>query len=208
MVEIMNLEKAIEELKKAKERKFIQSLELIVNLKKFDVKKSQINNFVQLPNKIKDKKVCGFIEFSSELIDVISKKNFPLYKDKKKVKKLVEKYDFFIASGPNMPLVASTFGRVLGPAGKMPSPKLGLIMNESEEEIKNVVEKINKSVKIHTKEPCIKIKVGDQGMNSKELIENIKSAYNGILHELPLGNDNIRSIMIKLTMSHPIKVQI
>ncbi len=206
-MEAIKLEKAIEELKNEK-RKFDQTVELIVNLKKFDAKKTKINTFGQLPYKFKDKKICGFIETNSKLIDVIPKKNFPLYKDKKKIKHLVEKYDFFIASGPNMPSVASTFGRVLGPEGKMPSPKLGLIMEESEEEIKKLIEKINHSVRIQVKEPSIKVGIGKQSMDKKEIVENIKSIYSNIYKELPLGNDNIKNILVKLTMSPAKRVEI
>ena len=51
------------------------------------------------------------------------------------MKKLVKKYDFFLASGPNMPAVATTFGKVLGPVGKMPSPQLGILPSEDEKMI-------------------------------------------------------------------------
>ena len=92
-MEELELKKALEEIRKnAKERKFEQTIELIVNLKKYDVKKNPINTFVTLPNKIKDKKIAGFIESKSDLVDAIPKANFPLYKDKKKVKNLVKKY--------------------------------------------------------------------------------------------------------------------
>jgi large subunit ribosomal protein L1 len=206
-MENMKLEKAIETFKKSEERKFNQTVELIVNLKKFDARKTQINLFTQIPHQFKEKKICGFIEGDSKLIDIIPKKNFPLYKDKKKVKKLVDKYDFFMASGPNMPLVASTFGRVLGPAGKMPSPKLGLVMQETEEEIKGIVEKINHAVRIQTKEPSIKVAVAKQSMENDKIIENVKSVYSAIYRELPLGNDNIKNVLIKLTMGSPIKIE-
>ena len=41
-----------------------------------------------------------------------------------------------------MPAVATTFGRVLGPAGKMPTPQLGVLMNENDKAIKELVDKI------------------------------------------------------------------
>jgi len=205
----LEINKALEEIRKnSKERKFDQSVELIVNLKKYDVKKNPINVFVNLPNKIKDKKICGFIESKSDLVDVIPKASFPIYKDKKKVKNLVKKYDFFIASGPNMPAVATTFGRVLGPAGKMPSPKLGIVMTESPEAIKEVVEKIDSATRIQTKEPCVKIAIGKEKMEDAKISANIQSAYKIIVKELPLGKDNVRNIMIKLTMGKPIKVKL
>ena len=68
----------------------------ILHIEEFNIKKHSVNIFANVPHKIKDKKVCGFVEGKSELVDVISKKDFPIYKDKKKVKQLVKKYDFFI----------------------------------------------------------------------------------------------------------------
>jgi len=204
----MKLAQGIEELKKSKERKFNESVEVIVNLRKFDSKKSQINTFITLPNKIKDKKICGFIESKNSLIDTIPKTQYPVYKDKKKTKVLVKKYDFFIALAPNMPAVATTFGRTLGPAGKMPSPKLGILMEDSEKNVKELVERIEKTIRIQAKEPSIKAAIGKINMDKNMLNENISSAFSGIVNELPLGKENVRSIIIKTTMGKPIKVEI
>lgn len=206
----MDIQKALEEIRKQnaeKEVKFDQSVDLIVNLRKIDIRKNQINLLVNLPHKIKDKKICGFIEGKTSLVDTIPKAKFIGYKDKKKVKKLVKKYDFFIASGPNMPSVATTFGRVLGPAGKMPSPKLGILMVENDENIKALVERINKTAKIQAKEPSIKLTIGKQKMADEDIAANVKAVYKKILKELPNQNDNIRSILLKFTMGKPVKVE-
>ena len=203
----MKLEKAIEELRKDKTRKFDETLDLIINLRKFDIKRNNINTFITIPHKIKDKKICGFIESKSQLIDTIPKAAFIKYKDKKPIKNLVKQYDFFISSAPNMPSVATTFGRILGPAGKMPSPKLGIIMNESEKDIKEVVEKINSVVRVQTKEPSIKVSIGKKSMTDAQISENIKAVYSAVLNELPNQKENIKSVLVKSTMSKPIKVE-
>jgi large subunit ribosomal protein L1 len=203
----MELKKALEEIRRGEERKFEQSIDLIVNLRKFDIKKNSINTFIILPHKIKDKKICGFLETKTNLIDIIPKANFIGYKDKKSIKKLVKKYDFFVASAPLMPAVATTFGRILGPAGKMPSPKLGIIMGESENNIKEVIKKINNTIRVQTKEPSIKIIIAREKMKDDDILENIKSAYNSIINELPNKKENIKSVMIKLTMGKPVKVE-
>ncbi|MEK6873289.1 MAG: hypothetical protein AABW91_00425 [Nanoarchaeota archaeon] len=205
-MESTKLEQAIELIKKDKERKFNQSVDLIVNLRKIDLKKTQINSFVTLPHKIKEKKVCGFIESKSSVINTIPKSQFPIYKDKKKVKKLIKEYDFFIASAPNMPLVATTFGRVLGPAGKMPSPKLGILSDDSEKNVKELIERINKTVRVQTKEPSIKVSIGKLSMKENELVENATQIYNSVLNELPNGKDNIKSVIVKSTMGKPFRV--
>ena len=43
------LEEALVELREKKERKFDQSVDLIVNLQKFDIKKYQVNLVVYVP---------------------------------------------------------------------------------------------------------------------------------------------------------------
>ena len=204
----MKPEEALLEIRKQDKRKFEQSIDLIINLRKFDVKKNTINLFVTLPYIIKEKKVCGFIELKTNLINTISKAEFPKYNDKKKLKKLVKDYDFFIASAPNMPAVATTFGRVLGPAGKMPSPKLGILMNENEKEINNLLEKINSVTRVQAKEPSIKLVIGKESMKDEHIIDNIKSIYQAVLNELPNKKEQIKSVMIKSTMGKPVKIEI
>lgn len=202
------LRKAFLELRKEKERKFDQTVELIINLQKFDVKKTPLNTFVQVPHQVKEKKVCGFLEIKNNKIDTIVGSEFKNYSDIKEIKKLVKKYDFFIAQASLMPKVASTFGRALGPSGKMPSPQLGILMNAGEKDVQEVLEKVNKSVKIRAKEPSLKISVGKQSMKDDELIENILSVYNSVVKILPRDKENVKNFEVKFTMTKPIKIKI
>ena len=66
---ILDIEKAIAELRKSEARKFEQTVDLIINLKKFNVKKDAVNIIVSLPHKIKDKKICAFLESNNPLIN-------------------------------------------------------------------------------------------------------------------------------------------
>ncbi len=200
--------KHLEELRKEKSRKFDETLELIVNLQKFDIKKNSINLFVNVPYKIKDKKIAGFLEIKKSELDTITPTDFKKFKDKKEIKKFVKKYDFFIAQASLMPQIATIFGKVLGPLGKMPSPQLGIIANTDDKTINETKEKINTSVKIRAKQPSLKIAVGKKSMENKELIENIMTVYNSLLNALPRNKENIKNIEIKFTMSKPQKIKI
>jgi len=199
---------ALAELRKNKERKFDQTVDLIINLQKFDARKNQINLFITTPYKIKDKKIGAFLESKSTHIDTITKDEFKKYANKKEAKRLVKKYDFFIAQSTLMPSVATTFGRVLGPSGKMPSPQLGIILNTDEKTIREIKEKINNSLKIKTKESSIKLSIGKQSMPDKELAENIMTVYSTVLKNLPKEKDNVKNIEIKFTMTKPQKLDI
>lgn len=202
------LQEALIELRKTKERKFDQSVDLIINLQKFDVKKTPVNIFVSVPHKIKDKKIAGLLESKSKYINAITGEEFKKYKDKKEVKRLVDNYDFFIAQASLMPKVATTFGRVLGPAGKMPSPQLGIILNADEKTINELKEKINTTVKIRVKEASVKLAIGKQSMKDEEIVENILVVYNAILKALPKEKDNVKNVELKFTMTKPWKIKI
>ncbi len=202
----VELKKGLSELRKTKERKFDQTVDLIVNLQKFDVKKNNLNLFVNVPHKVKDKKIAGFLEIKNKDVETITPDEFKKYSDKSKMKHLVSTYDFFIAQASLMPNVATNFGRVLGPTGKMPSPQLGIILNADEKTINELKNKINTSIKIKVKEPSIKIPIGKQSMKDEDIIENVMSVYNLLLKTLPRNKENIKNIEIKFTMTKPYKI--
>lgn len=203
----MDLKSGLAELRKNEKRKFSQSVDLIINLKGVDPKKENITTIITIPNLIKDKKICAFLNAKSDLVDTITKLDFPKYKDKKPLKMLIKNYDFFIASAPLMPSVATTFGKVLGPAGKMPSPQLGVVMQETPAAIKDLLKRVNESIKIKVKEPTVKLTVGKENMSDEQLIQNIQAVYGGLISVLPIKQDNVKNVMIKLTMSKPVKVE-
>jgi large subunit ribosomal protein L1 len=202
------LEKALEELRKTKERKFNQSVDLIINLKKFDTKRNSLNVFVQVPHKIKDKKICAFLESKNKNVETITAEEFRKFSDKKEVEKLVKKFDFFIAQGSLMTRVATIFGRVLGQAGKMPSLQLGIMTEVNDKVINELKEKIDNNLKIRTKEASIKLCVGKQNMKNEDIIENIVTIYNAVFKNLPKGKENIKNLEIKFTMTKPQKILI
>lgn len=203
-----DLKKALEELRKEKERKFNQTVDLIINLQKFNLKKSQINLLVGIPFKFKDKKICAFLETKNKDVETITPEQFKKYSDKKALKKLVKKFDFFMAQASVMPKVATTFGKILGPAGKMPSPQLGLLFNVNEKGINELKKKINNNIKIKVREPSIKLAIGKQSMKNDEIISNVLAVYNAVLKSLSKGKENIKNIELKFTMTKPQKIYI
>lgn len=203
----MELKSAIIELRKEKKRNFEQSIDLVVSLKGIDVKKDNIATIITIPHKFKEKKVCAFLTKKSELVRSILLTEFPKYKDEKELKGLVKSYDFFISAAKLMPAVATTFGKALGPPGKMPSPQLGVLMQEDDSAIKQTLAKIETSIKIRVKEPAVKVSIGKEKMPDKNLIENIEAVYQGLVAALPTKRENVKSVKIKLTMSKPIVVE-
>ncbi len=201
----MEIEKALKELRNQEKRKFMQTLDLIVNLQNFDARKESVNNFIKIPNPA-PKKICGFLTKKTKIIDTITEIEFDKYKTPADMKNLAAKYDFFIAAAPLMSKIATKFGRVLGPSGKMPSPQAGIMPVDNEESIKAMIEKMKSLVRVRTKEKSIKIPIGKEDMSDAELKQNIESAISGIENILPKKKENIKNIMIKFTMTKSIKL--
>jgi ribosomal protein L1 len=63
----MKVNEAITELKK-EEKKFDQTVDLIINLRGIDVKRDSINAVFNVPHQVKKKKVCGFLSKKSGVV--------------------------------------------------------------------------------------------------------------------------------------------
>lgn len=204
----MELPDALKALKQGEKRKFDQSIDLIVTFKGVDPKRESIATIATLPHAFHEKKVCGFLTKKNDLVPSILLSDFALYKDAKKAKKLVKQYDFFIAHAKLMPSVATTFGKVLGPTGKMPSPQLGVLMNEDDAALKQLLGKINNAVKIRVKEPCVKVAIGKESMSDEQLSANIQAVFQALVGVLPVKRDNVKKILLKTTMGAPVQVEL
>ncbi|MBT3397498.1 hypothetical protein HOA55_00655 [archaeon] len=200
----MEIKKALEDLRKEPKRKFDQTVDLIVNLQNFDVRKEALNTFVTVKHP-SEKKVAAFLTKRSKVVDTITELDFPKYKELKDIKKLAKKYDFFIAVAPMMSKIATKFGRVFGPMGRMPSPQAGIITKEDDETIKAMTKKVQAVLRIKNKEMSIKLPVGKESMSDEEIVANIESVLKQLTGKLPRQNDNIKNVMVKFTMTKAIK---
>lgn len=201
--------KAIQELRKTEKKKnFDQTVDLIINLKEFDVRREAFNTFIQLPIQIKKKRILGFFEKDSKAVETIKKDEFTRYKDKKDIRKLIKQYDFFISNAKLMPAVATAFGRFLGPVGKMPSPQLGVLPSEDDKIVEAIVNKINSTVKVRVKEPSIKVPIAKESFKDEDIVKNAVALYHKIIETLPRKKDNLRNVKIKFTMSKPVLVEL
>jgi large subunit ribosomal protein L1 len=209
-----SLSEALKKLKSQKKRNFSQSVDLIITLQDLNLKNPEdhVDFYLTLHHDTGKKvKVCALVGPETEedakavCDETVLVDDFPKY-DKKKSKKLAKTYDFFIAQANIMPQVATTFGRVLGPKGKMPNPKAGCIV-PPKSNLKPIVERLQKTVKITAKkDPVIHVKVGREDQPEEHILDNILTAYNQVIHHLPKEKNNIKEVYLKLTMSKPVKI--
>jgi len=212
-MEKQDIQKAISELKQQPKKKFTQSYDLVINLKNFSTKTTPIDFFVALPHsKGKNVKVAVFAdqqlgESAQKNCDIVIKEgDFPAYADKKKVKKLSEECDYFIAQMNLMPKIASVFGKVLGTKGKMPNPKLGCVVPATAN-LEPLVKKLRSTVRLATKKGTnLQCLIGKEDQPEEQIIENILAVYHAALKQLPQELQNIKNCTLKLTMSKPVKI--
>ena len=216
----MDKKEIAEALKRVKDisqkRNFKQKVDLSIKLNDLDLKnpENHLNLFVPLHFTIgKGITVCGLV--GPELLEQ-SKANFDntilvddfaeFAKDAKKCKKLASKYNYFVAQANIMPKVASAFGRVLGIRGKMPNPKAGCVVPPAAN-LKPLYEKLQKTVKVIVKSsPVVQCCVGSEDLPDEEVIDNISNIYDNIIHHLPGEKNNIKNVIVKLTMGPAIVI--
>lgn len=201
---ILNAIKQLRE--KSGKRKFAQSIDLIISLKEFDLKKpeNKFSDEVFLPHgKGRESSVIIFADNIKEAgTDVFSTEEVNnLAKNKREAKKLVANTDFFLAEAKLMPVIGKVLGQYVGPRGKLPKIITG--------DVKSLVKNYKKAVRIRVKDaPVIQAIVGKEDMKDEQLAENIEAVMKFLETKLPKGKGNIGKIVMKMTMGKPMKIEV
>lgn len=217
-MEKQDFKTALDFLKSISEkRKFVQAVDLIINLKNLDLKQpdQQIDLFVQIPHASKKNRICCFcgpelLPNAKQNCDLaIATDEFSRYQgDKKAIKKLASDYDYFFAQANIMPEVAKVFGRVLGPRGKMPNPKAGAVVAPNAN-LKPLADKFAKTVRLSAKtQLCIKALLGKESQPENEILDNAFMLFESLRKALPQEMNNVKNVLLKFTMSKPVPVGI
>lgn len=198
---------SIKKVRESKKRNFNQTFDLIINLKELDLKKAEnkIDEHFILPKGTgKEASITLFSDSAKKIEGCKIIKGMEiesLGKKKKNLKKVIKETDFFLSEPKLMPVVGKHLGKFLAPRGMMPKPIAG--------DVNRTIEGTKKSIKITlTKQPIIHTVVGSEKMDDKDVEENVKALLAYLGKKLPGGKNNIKSVYLKTTMGHPVKIEV
>jgi large subunit ribosomal protein L1 len=195
------------------EKKFNQTVELILVIKEIDMKspEGKIQAVVDLPH-ITGKPNKIIVVATGELAlkarkakadKVIEKADLEAYAGKKKqLRKLANTYDVFLSEAPLMPLVGKILGPVLGPRGKLPVPV------PPNADIASLIVKHRKTIVVRMRnQPVIQCAVGTADMKEEELVENMQAVLRLAEGKLKRGLKNVKLAFIKTSMGEPVEIK-
>jgi len=207
----------LEAVKEAKEKsgqkKFDQTIDLILDIKEIDMKapEGKIQEIVELPHtSAKPNKICVIAQGETALRakranadNVIERADLEGLAGKKKdLRKIASDYDVFISEAPLMPTVGRTLGPVLGPRGKMPIPI------PPNADVAALIAKHRKTIVVRMRnQPIIQTTIGSQSQPDEELVDNIQAVLRVLEGKLKRGLKNIDLVFVKTSMGTPVKIK-
>ena len=197
---------AIQVLKSLKTRKFDETVDLVMRLN-IDAKKTDMNvrgSFV-LPNgtgktkrvlvvtktKANEAKDAEYVG-AEDMLEKIEKENW---------------FDFdTIVATPEMMPALGKLGKVLGPKGLMPNPKLGTVTTN----VKDAISNIKKGMVEYKNDSYgnLHVSIGKLSFKEKELEENLRAMVAEVIKNKPTGVKGafVKNVSISSTMGPGIKL--
>jgi large subunit ribosomal protein L1 len=208
--ELLGLAEAVEKVKSFKSVKFDQSIECVLNLG-IDTKQADqmIRGSLSLPHGVgKQKMVIAFCEDS--VVESAKKAGAVEAGCDGLIQKVSNGwtgFDVAVAS-PKVMSKVGKLGRILGPQGKMPSPKNGTVTDN----VPNAVAEFTAG-KIEFRNDSggnVHVIVGKQSFDNQKLIENIEAFISHIKKIKPASAKGtyIKKVFISATMSPGVQVNI
>jgi large subunit ribosomal protein L1 len=116
-------------------------------------------------------------------------------------------FDRVIAS-PDMMVTVGKLGKVLGPRGLMPNPKLGTVTNDVAEAVKAA--KGGQVEYRAQKEGIVHAGVGKASFTEQALVENVKALFNAVSRAKPAGSKGtyIKKVSLSSTMGPGVKLDL
>lgn len=190
--------------KKGKKRNFVESVEIQITLKNYDPQRDKrFSGTFKLPEIPRPNLKCCMLGNAAHCeqadrigVDHMSVEDLKkLNKNKKLVKKLAKRYDFFLASDNMIKQIPRLLGPGLTKAGKFPT------LLSSKDDMQEKIDEIKATIKFQMKKVmCLNVSVGNVDMNKEEIVVNTQLACNFLASLLKKQWQNIGQIYLKSTM--------
>ncbi len=202
-------DEALEFLKENSNNKFVESLDVAINLSIDTSKTDQnIRGVVNLPNG-SGKKIKVAVITKENNFDLAKKAGADIVGENDLIDTINNgKIDFdILITSPEMMQKVGKLGKVLGPKGLMPNPKLDTVTNNIEKAITNA-----KSGQVQFKNDkagIVHAGIGKLNLENEKLKENIKSFYDAILKNKPekTKGSYIKKVSIASTMGLGLEIK-
>mmetsp|Transcript_31784 Transcript_31784/g.66831 ORF Transcript_31784/g.66831 Transcript_31784/m.66831 type:complete len:231 (+) Transcript_31784:298-990(+) len=192
---------------KGKKRNFVETVEVQVTLKNYDPQRDKrFSGTFRLPTIPRPNLKCCMLGNAAhcEQADRIGVPHMSvedlkkLNKNKKLVKKLAKKYDFFMASDNMIKQIPRLLGPGLTKAGKFPT------LLASGDDMQEKIDEVKSTIKFQMKKVmCLNVAVGNVEMEKQQIIVNTQLAANFLASLLKKQWQNIGQMYIKSTMGPP-----
>jgi len=196
--------------KDGKKRNFTETIELQISLKNYDPQRDKrFSGTFRLPTVPRPNLKCCMLGNAAHCeqaerigvakmdVDDLKKLN----KNKKLVKKLAKKYDFFLASDNMIKQIPRLLGPGLTKAGKFPT------LLASGDDMQEKINEMKATIKFQMKKVmCLNVSVGNVDMTKKEIIVNTQLAGNFLASLLKKQWQNIGCMYVKSTMGPAIQI--
>ena len=195
---------------KGKKRNFTETIEIQITLKNYDPQRDKrFSGTFRLPSIPRPNiKACMLgnaahceqadrIGIDHMSVDDLKKLN----KNKKLVKKLAKKYDFFLASDNMIKQIPRLLGPGLTKAGKFPT------LLAAGEDMQEKIDEVKSTIKFQMKKVmCLNVAIGNVAMEKQQIIANTQLSANFLASLLKKQWQNIGQIYIKSTMGPSIQI--
>jgi len=207
---VYSLEDAVKTIKERATAKFDETIEVAINLNVDPRKADQnIRGVVQLPNGTgKTYRVAVFArgpkaeEALKAGADIVGAEDLM-----EKIQSGDMPFDRCIAT-PDMMGLVGRVGKILGPRGLMPNPKLGTVTMDVADAIKSVK---GGQVEYRTeKAGIVHAGIGKASFSEKAILENVKSYVDAVLKAKPTGvkGSYVKSMSLSSTMGPAVKFDV
>ena len=206
---VNSFEIALNELKKMANPKFSESIDvsLKINLKKVKGSENNLRNVIELPNG-NGKKIKVAVLCDDSKQEEAKKSGAEIFGSDDLIKEISSgkiKFDKIICTPSMMPKLAK-IGKILGPKGLMPNPKLGTVSEDIAGTVKKV--KNNFAEVKNDKDGNLGISIGRKSFPEKKLLENFKVVFESLKRDKPnmFNSEIVKNVYVSSTMSPSFKI--